>query len=254
MRYPDIDKYAWLDSPIHRLEPRIKILSFTVLIFSAVFVGNIPAALLALAVALLILIVSRLPVRFVLQRSTPILVFVLPILLLMPLTVPGTPIWSAGPVAFTEEGLSYAALITIRAVAAIVLVLTLLGTQRIEATLRALSLLRVPGVIVQMLFFTYRYIYVMMDEFLSIWSAMRAKGYTLRPNRYGLSIIGNLVGMLLVKSYERAERVYCGMEARGYRGKPITVAPFSITAADYFACLLLIGIAGGLQVYPLVAL
>jgi energy-coupling factor transporter transmembrane protein EcfT len=57
-----------------------------------------------------------------------------------------------------------------------------------------------------------------------------------------------------VKSYERAERVYCGMEARGYRGKPITVAPFSITAADCFAGLLLIGIAGGLQVYPLVAL
>lgn len=252
MHYPDIDKYAWLDSPIHKLEPRSKILSFSTLIFSAVSVKSIPVALLALAVALLILIVSRLPMRFVLQRSKVILIFILPILVLMPLTVPGTPIWSAGPITFSEDGLAYALLITIRAVAAITLVLTLLGTQRFETTLKALSLLRVPGVVIQMLFFTYRYIYVMIDEFLSIWSAMRAKGYSFRPNRYGLSIIGNLVGMLLVESYERAERVYRGMEAKGYRGKPITFAPFAITATDCFASLFLIGIAGGLQVYPLV--
>lgn len=254
MHYPDIDRYATLTSPIHHLEPRVKILSFTILIFSVVFVQTIQAALLGLTVAAILLLISRLPFRFIIRRSKVILIFILPILLLMPLTVPGTAIWSAGPVNFTQEGLSLALLITVRALAAIILVLTLLGTQKIETTLKALSLLKVPGVIIQMLFFTYRYIYVMMDEFLQIWSSMRSKGYAFRLNRYGLSIIGNLIGMLLVKSYERAERVYRGMEAKGYRGNHITTTPFLIQIHDYLAGLLLIAIAGGLQVYPLVPL
>ncbi|MBR1368223.1 cobalt ABC transporter permease [Methanocalculus chunghsingensis] len=252
MHYPDIDRYATLNSPIHNLEPRVKILSFTILIFSVVFVLNIQAALLGLTMAAIILIISRLPISFMIRRSKVILIFILPILLLMPLTVSGTSLWSAGPITFSEEGLSLALLITIRALAAITLVLTLLGTQKIETTLKALSLLKVPGVIIQMLFFTYRYIYVIMDEFLQIWSSMRSKGYAFRLNRYGLSIIGNLIGMLLVKSYERAERVYRGMEAKGYRGNHISSAPFTIQATDYGAGLLLIAIAGALQVYPLV--
>ncbi|MCP1662409.1 MAG: cobalt ECF transporter T component CbiQ [Methanocalculus sp. MSAO_Arc1] len=252
MDYPDIDKYANLNSAIHRLEPRCKVISFTILIFSAVFVETLHLALLALLIAITILIISRLPLAFVVRRSKVILVFILPILILMPLTVPGTPLWQAGPVIFSEEGFFFALLITLRSVAAITLVLTLLGTQRFDTTLKALSLLKVPGILIQMLFFTYRYIYVMMDEFLSIWSAMRAKGYSFRLNRYGLSIIGNLVGMLLVKSYERAERVFLGMQAKGYQGRPMSFAPFAIRRSDCFMCLILISIAGGLLIYPLV--
>jgi len=112
MHYPDIDRYATLTSPIHHLEPRVKILSFTILIFSVVFVQTIQAALLGLTVAAILLLISRLPFRFIIRRSKVILIFILPILLLMPLTVPGTAIWSAGPVNFTQEGLSLALLIT----------------------------------------------------------------------------------------------------------------------------------------------
>ncbi len=250
MHYPDIDRYAGMDSPVHRFEPRIKIISFTILIFSTVFVESIPVALAGVAIAALILLASRLPLRFIMRRSKVILIFVLPVLILMPLTVPGTPLLSAGPLVFSKEGLACALLITLRAVAAILLVLTLLGSQRFETTLRALALLRVPGPLIQMLLFTYRYIFVMIDEFLGIWSAMRAKGFSFRTNRYGLTIVGNLVGMLIIKSYERAERVYQAMIAKGYTGKPITFAPFSISAADCLAAVLLVGLAIGLHLIP----
>lgn len=236
MRYPDIDTYAELDSFVHRIEPRTKIITFTLLIVSAVFAGTVSAALVLLAVAAALLLASRLPLRFILGRVKVIGIFVVPILVLMPVTVPGTPLFSAGPVVVSAEGLSFAVLVTIRSVAAILLVVTMLATQRFDTTLKALALLRVPGIIIQMLLFTYRYIYVMIDEFLRIWSSMRAKGYAFRISRHGLGMIGNAIGMLLVKSYERAERVYMAMIAKGYTGRPISFSSFAVTATDRLFC------------------
>jgi cobalt/nickel transport system permease protein len=249
MRYPDIDAYAEMDSPVHRIEPRTKIISFAILIVSAVFAGTVSAALVLLAVAALLLLASRLPLRFILGRVKVICVFVVPILLLMPVTVPGTPLIEAGPVVVSAEGLSFAVLVTIRSVAAILLVVTMLATQRFDTTLKALALLRVPGIIIQMLLFTYRYIYVMIDEFLRIWSSMRAKGYAFRFTRHGLAMIGNGIGMLLVRSYERAERVYHAMIAKGYTGRPISFSSFTVTATDGLFCAAVILCAVYVYIY-----
>ena len=251
MRYPDIDRYAGMDSPIHRIEPRIKVISFGVLIVSAVFAGTVQAALLFLVVAAALLLASRLPVRFILARVKVISVFVIPILILMPFTVTGTPVFSLGPLVASAEGISFAVLVTIRSVAAIVLVVTMLGTQRFDTTLKALALLRVPGIIIQMLLFTYRYIYVMIDEFLRIWSSMRAKGYKFRFSRHGLSMIGNLIGMLLIKSYERAERVYQAMIAKGYTGKPVSFSSFRVTVPDGLFCAAVVVLAVALPIVSL---
>jgi len=248
MNYPDIDRYADLDSPVHRIEPRTKIISFGILIVAAVFAVNIPSSLFFLALAALILLASRLPLRFIVRRTRVIAVFVIPIIVLMPLTVPGTPIFSIGPLLVSEEGLSLGLLIAIRSVAAILLVITLLGTQRFDTTLKALSLLYVPGIIVQMLLFTYRYIYVMIDEFLRIWSSMRSKGYRFRFSRHGLAMIGNLIGMLLVKSYERAERVYLAMIAKGYTGKPISFSSFKVTMPDCFFCAIVVALTAAVYI------
>jgi len=243
MRYPDIDRYAEIDSPIHRIEPRTKVISFGILIVSAVFAGTVQAALFFFLVAAALLLASRLPVRFILARVKVIGVFVIPILILMPFTVPGTPVFSLGPLVASAEGISFAVLVTIRSVAAVLLVVTMLGTQRFDTTIKVLALLRVPDIIIQMLLFTYRYIYVMIDEFLRIWSSMRAKGYAFRFSRHGLSMIGNLIGMLLIKSYERAERVYQAMIAKGYTGKPVSFSSFRITVMDGIFCAFVLVLA-----------
>lgn len=251
MRYPDIDRYAEMDSPIHRIEPRIKVVSFGILIVSAVFAGTVQFALFFFLVAAVLLLLSRLPVGFILSRVKVICVFAIPILILMPITVPGTPVFSVGPLVVSVEGISYAVLVTIRSVAAILLVVTMLGTQRFDTTLKALSLLWVPGIIVQMLLFTYRYIYVMIDEFLRIWSSMRAKGYTFRFTRHGLSMMGNLIGMLLVRSFERAERVYLAMIAKGYTGKPVSFSSFRITLIDGLFCAAVVVLTVAVPIVPL---
>lgn len=243
MEYPEIDRYASLDSPVHRFDPRTKIVTFTLLIFSFVFIQEITIALFALFFSILLLLVSKLPIRFILKRVQMVLIFVLPLLIIMPLTVEGTELFSVFGISATHEGLRYASLIVIRSMAAVILILTMLGSMRFDTTIKALYTLKVPSPLVQMLMFTYRYIFVIIDEFLSMWRAMSAKGFNPRTNMYGLSIIGNMVGMLIVKSYERGERVYQAMISRGYTGNPKTRTAFAMRRTDYVLSAIFVGFA-----------
>lgn len=243
MDYPEIDRYASLDSPIHRFDPRAKIITFTLLLISFVFVQKISVAFLALLFSLILLLVSKLPIRFILKRVQMVLIFVLPLLIIMPLTVRGTELFSVFGISATREGLWYASLIVIRSMAAVILILTMLGSMRFDTTIKALYTLKVPKTLVQMLMFTYRYIFVIIDEFMSMWRAMSAKGFNPRTNMYGLSVMGNMVGMLIVKSYERGERVYQAMISRGYTGNPKTRTAFAMRRTDYVLSTILVGFA-----------
>ena len=254
MEYPEIDKYASLKSPIHEFDPRAKILTFTFLIFLFVFVSDIKLAAINLLFAVLLLLISRLPLKFVFDRVKVVFLFVLPILIIMSLTVKGSELASIYGVSVTYEGVRYGSLIVTRATAAVTLLLTMLGTMRFDTTIKALHMLKVPGSLVQMLMFTYRYIFVLWDEFSRMWRAMSCRGFTLRANRYALSMLGNVVGMLIVKSYERADRVYKAMISKGYRGTrtPKTMTEFNMVRKDYALTVLIISIAVLLQIYQVI--
>ncbi len=61
MEYPHIDRYAEMDSPIHSLDHRMKLVAFFILIFSFVFLPSVNLALIALLASLMILVISGLP-------------------------------------------------------------------------------------------------------------------------------------------------------------------------------------------------
>jgi len=252
MEYPEIDRYASLTSPIHQFDPRAKIITFSFLIFSMVFVNDIKIAVFNLFVSFIFLLISRLPLNFVFSRIKCVLIFVLPFLMIMPLTVEGSELVCIGGLKVTYEGLSYGILIVLRAMAAVILMIIMLGTTRFNTMVKALYMLKVPGSLVQMLMFTYRYIFVFIDEFLRMWRAMSCKGFNLKPSKYALSMLGNAVGMLIVNSYERADRVYQSMVSRGYTGNPKTLVRFNMKAGDYALIIILAGIAVLPHIYPVV--
>ena len=170
----------------------------------------------------------------------------------MSLTVEGSRLVSIHGVPVTYEGVRYGSLIILRAIAAVTLVLTMLGTMKFDTTIKALYMLKVPGPLVQMLMFTYRYIFVLLDEFSRMWRAMSCKGFVLKANMYALSMLGNVVGMLIVKSYERADRVYKSMISKGYTGSPTNMTTFSMLTKDYALTVLIIGIAILLRMYSVI--
>ena len=252
MEYPEIDAFASINSPIHRFDPRAKLVSFTLLIFSFVFVENLAVALSGFLFSFLILLVSRLPLGFALKRIRMVFFFLFPLLLIMPLTVEGEELINISGVSVSVDGLAYASLIIIRALAAVTLALTMLATTRFDVTMKALYALKVPGTLVQMLMFTYRYIFVIIEEFSRMWESMECKGFRLRANYHGLSIFGNILGMLIIKSYDRTSRVYQAMVSKGYSGRPRTLVHLRMSTKDYVLSTCMVLIAISVHAYQLV--
>lgn len=243
MEYPEIDRYASINSPLHRFDPRIKIVSFVVLIFSIVLLPAVELALIGLFVSVLFLLISQLPFRFVMQHIRWVFLFIVPFLLIMPFTVRGTEFFAIGSIGVTYEGVEFGFLVSLRALAAVMLIFPMIGTMRFDTTLKALYQMRVPNLLVQMLMFTYRYIFIFIDEFSRMQRAMKSRGFKVGTNLHTFTTIGRAMGMLLVRSYERAERVYQAMLSAGYTGNPRTLFDLKSSPKDYIYGFIIIGFA-----------
>jgi cobalt/nickel transport system permease protein len=67
--------------------------------------------------------------------------------------------------------------------------------------------------------FTVRYLDLLHHEYERLRRAMRARGFRPGPNAHTLRTLGHLVGMLLVRAFDRSERVLAAMKCRGFRGR-----------------------------------
>jgi cobalt/nickel transport system permease protein len=125
----------------------------------------------------------------------------------------------------------------------------LAATTRLPDILHALRHLKVPAVLVSILAFMYRYLFVLADEAARLLRARAARSARLPGQRGGgaltwrARVAGNMVGQLFVRSLSRSDRVHQAMLARGYRGELLTMNPHKMRAFDWtamvLACLLL---------------
>jgi len=243
IEYPEIDRYAHLDSSIHRFDPRAKIVSFLFLIFSVALLPNLKLALFGLMGSVSLLFLSKLPLRFVTQYLKWVLLFILFFIVIMPFSVKGEELFSLYNIKITREGLFLGLLISTRAVSATILIFPMIATMKFEETLKALYKLKFPNTLVQVFMFSYRYIFTFLEELQATLIAMQARGFKLRTNLYTLRILGKTFGMLFIRGYERAERVYQAMKARGYEGNSKILVDFKINTKDYLLSCLIIGFA-----------
>ncbi len=220
------------NSPVHRLDPRLKLIAGV--LFSAVvavssrWTAFIPASMLALG----LLFLARLPLGRVLVRLMMVNGLILFLWLLLPFSVGGEVIWKLGPFAATREGISLATLITIRSNIIVLAFLALVSTTPVFALGYAMAGLGIPDKMVQLFFFTYRYIHVIYEEYQRLMKALKVRGFRAKSNIHTYRTYAYLVGMLLVKSYERAERVREAMLCRGFKGRFYTLYEFSVTKSD----------------------
>lgn len=113
--------------------------------------------------------------------------------------------------------------------------LLLLATTGMDRIAFALRMLYVPRLFVLQLLLTYRYIYVLLEEFGRIWN-----GYLLRaPGQQGVGwqVWGSLTGNMLLRSMDRAQRVYEAMRLRGFEGEyhPGGTRPLTLADIGYMA-------------------
>ncbi|MFC2041452.1 cobalt ECF transporter T component CbiQ, partial [Chloroflexota bacterium] len=234
-----IDQYSDRDSLIHRLDPRTKFLTALFLILAVVLTppSTWPAfALYFLLVATLILL-SKVPIFYVLQRSLVIMPFVLMIAIFVPFFKEGEVAGSYNlwlwQVSVTYNGLQVLMNIVIKAWLSILSLILLTSTTKVSSLLKGLEQLHLPRVMVMILSFMYRYLFVLVDETMRMKQARDSRNFGGRW-LWQIRTISNMVGTLFIRSYERGERVYAAMVARGFDGQVRTLDRLNFKRLDAY--------------------
>lgn len=224
-----LDLLAGGDSPLHRLDPRAKLIAILLFVVAALSYPRhaVTQLLPWFALPLGLAVAAGLPVGFLARRA----LVVLPFAALIGIANPWfdrVPAWSLGPLVVTGGWLSFASIL-LRALLAAAAGLLLVALTGMPALLAALARLRVPRALVVQLALLYRYLALLGDEWRAVAAAraLRANGH-----RLGLREYAQLAGSLLLRCAARAERIYAAMRSRGFDGTFAGGAALRLRAAD----------------------
>jgi cobalt/nickel transport system permease protein len=240
MHHVMLDHFAAGATPVHRLDPAAKTVAALALVMATVLVGRdhfLPLVPIA-AVLAVYHVVGRTPIRYTLRHLAAISPFALAIVVLFPVLEPGRtvasiPVWGDWAINITAEGLIRAGHVLAKFVLASWAMLLLLATTRFQDVLIGLARLRVPRVFVIQLAFLYRYLWVMMDEGMRLRQARAARDGGAGPWRVRFQGSVGMVGVLFLRTYDRAERIYWAMAARGFDGSIRAPASAHMHRADW---------------------
>lgn len=219
-------------SLIAPLDPRMRIVMACVFAIVVVSLSSLPTLTAALMIALSLLVVSRLPWRKTLKRMAMMDGFIIFMLVLLPFSVPGDPIFTVWGVTASWQGFWQAVEIALTANAVILSLMVLVGSMEPVTLGHALHRLRCPGTLVHLLMFTIRYIDVLHEEYQRLRAAMKVRGFRPGTNWHTYRSFGYLVGMMLVRAIERSERILGAMKCRGFSGKMLLLQDFTLTRRD----------------------
>jgi cobalt/nickel transport system permease protein len=204
---------------VRDVDPRVRIVVAMAFAIVVVALDDIRVLGVALALAMASAAAMRLPLAPTLRRAAAMDGFIVVMLLMLPFTVAGEPIFTIGPLTASREGLWQAVAIALKANAIVLLLLALVGTMNATILGQALRRLGAPAVLIHLLFFTVRYIEVLGREYHRTRLAMKARAFRPRSDLHTWRSFGYLIGMLLVRSLERAERILAAMKCRGFDGR-----------------------------------
>ncbi len=204
---------------IDHLDPRMRVVWVTFFAFATVLSYNFIVLTIAVVVSLLLAFLARLDVQRTLRRVIAMDMFMLFLVILLPFTTPGETWFSLFGLSASKEGFLHALMILLKAHAVVLSLLALLGTISATHLGHALAHLRVPDKLVHLMLFTVRYLEVIGQEYKRMRRAMQARAFVLRTNLHTWRSVGYLIGMLLVHSLERSERIMAAMKCRGYKGQ-----------------------------------
>jgi cobalt/nickel transport system permease protein len=207
---------------LQRLDARVKLVGIGLLIIAVVALHRIPVLAALLAVAILLALASRIPIRVLAAKVwTAALAFTGVIALPAIFLIPGAAVFRV-PIlnwAVSDQGLRSAAFLILRAetaaTLAVLLILCTLWTQ----LLRALRFFHLPAILVVIVGMTYRYIFLLVQTAQDMFEAREARLIGILEPADRRRLAASSAGLLLAKSIQLSGDVHLAMQARGFRGE-----------------------------------
>ena len=211
-----LDRLSYGETCVHRLDPRAKVIAAILFLLTVVSFPKYEIVALApfFLYPVLLITVGELPVWFIVKKIIVVSPFAVFIGIFNPLLdtraiipVPGFSV-SAGWVSFFSILLKFT--LTISAA------LLLIATTSFPGVCHALRRLGFPALFVSQLLFLYRYLFVLMEEAMRIIRARDMRSFGSHGT--GVKVFVRLIGVLFLRTVDRAERIYFAMLSRGFQG------------------------------------
>lgn len=226
------EEFAHSESIMHVVDPRVKIIVAFCFILLVATTKSFTVVTVALSVSIMLVLMARLPLRMVTKRLLAANSFVLFLWLTLPITYGGEPLFELGPLSVAKEGVTLATLITLKTNTIVLSIIALLATSTIASLGHALEGLGLPGRLCFLLLFSYRYIFVIYNEYQKLSRAAQMRCFQPSTSIHTYKTVAYLFGMTLVNSYNRGTRIHQAMLLRCFNGQLIPLSQHTLTGKD----------------------
>jgi len=236
------EPFAVGDSVIHQLDPRVRLISAGVYSVVVALSRNFQVLTTAIIISSLLVILAHLPAREILKRIFAVNIFIVLLWLVLPVTFYGSIAFKIGPVPVYKAGIIMATQISLKSNAIVLALIALVATMNFSIIGYALNWMQIPDKIVHLLLMTYRYVFLIEQEYRRLIRAARIRGFRPGTNLHTYKTYASIVGMLLVRSSLRADRVYKAMLCRGFKRKFYCLHEFGSGKQDWLFAIMMSGI------------
>ncbi len=200
MKHNFIDKYSNLSSPIHKINTKLKLIVFlAIAVFISLFKLENKILLIILMFLIFISQIAKIPILFLLLR----MFVILPFIFLVSVSY-----------LINKQNFSVVLNVLLKSYTVILSLLIFIQTTKFNKLINTLKNFGFPKFLLLLLSFIYRYFFVLTDEIEKLMFAVKLK----QQKKVSVKIISQLLGILLLKSYNRAERINKAMLLRGWDG------------------------------------
>jgi cobalt/nickel transport system permease protein len=228
--------YALKAGFLQSLDPRVKIITFLLLIFQALFATRITILCWLYLFCLSLVVVSKIKLWFFLKR-TWVFIPLFSLFIALPAIFSPGQAWltldlTVIKLIISRQGLASAAIFVARLVTCLSWVVLLSLTTKHFALLKALMIFKIPQIFIMVLGMAYRYIYLFIEIIQNTYLAIKSRiGFGVRYQP-GQEIVAWNIACLWERSSGINEEVYKAMLSRGWGGQALSWEDFKLRGKD----------------------
>jgi cobalt/nickel transport system permease protein len=236
------EAFAYGNSYVHQLDPRLRLISACVYSIVVALSHSFQVLAAAVLISIFWIVLARLPIREIIKRIIVLNSFNVLLWIVLPLTFEGSIASVLGPLTIYQAGLIMAAQITLKSNAILLILMALVATMNLSVLGHALNWWHVPDKMVHLLLMTYRYVFLIEQEYQRLIRAARFRGFRPGTSLHTYKTYAAIVGMLLVRSVVRADRVQKAMLCRGFKGRFYCLHEFNTGKQEWLFATAMAGI------------